>query len=100
MYYLTAKNYFVAMYHAARTVKATLWWEKRIAWCDKKLKQRRSREIEFAKRLKLLVWIVNVAVILSIICTGCNTVQGIGHDTVWIGKAGQQMLEHGHESMK
>ncbi len=61
--------------------------------CDRKIGQL----LRWARQLKTLVIIVNVAVILSIFCSSCTTVQGIGHDIVWMGKAGQQALEHGHE---
>jgi len=43
------------------------------------------------------VIIVNVAVILSIFASGCNGLAGVGRDITWMGEAGQEMLEHGHE---
>jgi len=40
---------------------------------------------------KVFLTIALVAVVLSVV--GCQTVQGIGGDISWIGKAGQDVVE-------
>ena len=40
---------------------------------------------------KVFLTIALVAVVLSVV--GCKTVQGIGGDISWIGKAGQDIVE-------
>jgi len=84
--YRIAKGQLCGLFEAAHSPAAKSFWAKRIAWCDKKLKQRRSREIELARRLKFLVIIVNVLVLFSIIMTttGCGTVKGMAGDAGWI----------------
>jgi len=61
--------------------------------CDRKIGQL----LKWYRQLKTLVIIVNVAVILSIFASGCNGLAGVGRDITWMGEAGQEMLEHGHE---
>jgi predicted small secreted protein len=50
-------------------------------------------------RIKLIIYAVTIAVLIYL-CVGCNAVSGLGRDVTWFGEAGQEMLEHGHESIK
>ena len=99
--YMRAKGECVRMFDHAQGPEAKAWWAKRIEWLDKKLSAQQSNQpskIKRMNRLKMLIWIINITVILQIVCcTGCTTVQGIGTDITWMGRAGQQALEHGHK---
>ncbi len=97
--YRMAKGEACRMFESAQGTEAEGFWAKRIAWLDKKLKAQPSnqpskiRRFRRFKRFKLMIWIINIAVILSII-TGCETVKGTGRDVEWLGGAGQKFLEY------
>lgn len=44
------------------------------------------------------VALVLILILVLIMLSSCNAVQGIGNDISWMGAAGREMLEHGHEA--
>jgi predicted small secreted protein len=107
--YRNAKATYCLLYESCRKESGKRYWAKRVAFCDNKLKQcKGSGILELMRRVKILVIAVkilviavNVAVLLTIVLTtSCNAVGGLGRDITWMGEAGQEMLEHGHEAME
>lgn len=47
------------------------------------------------------IWIILITflIFLTILVSSCNLVAGAGRDITWMGEAGKEMLEHGHESV-
>lgn len=96
--YRVAKGEACRMYDHAITQEAKDWWAKRIAWLDKKLKAQPSNQpskIKRLKRFRMMIWIINIAVILQIVCcTSCKATAGLGQDITWFGQAGEKMLKY------
>lgn len=51
------------------------------------------------RRRKWIAAVIAVAILVVIViaCSSCQLVQGVGGDITWMGRAGQEALEHGHE---
>lgn len=86
--YRRAKGECCRMFDAAASQESKDWWAERIAWLDKKLSAQPSNQpskIKRMNRFRMMIWIINIAVILQIVCcTGCQTVKGITGDAGWI----------------
>jgi len=95
--YRMTKGEACRMFEAAEGEEAKSFWAKRIAWLDKKLSVLPKPTESRFKQIRRWVFIVNVLAILSIFLTSCTTVQGIGSDITWMGKAGSEMLREGHK---
>ena len=96
--YLKARVAFIQLADAAQSKGAKAFWNKRLKWCEKKIIQARKREMEQERRmgkLKLLIIIINVAVILSIFCSGCNTVSGFGRDVTAVSDGFREQMAKG-----
>ena len=82
--YRNAKATFCLFYEMCHKEGGKRHWAKRIAFCDKKLKQSRGSGIlELMRRVKVWVIVVNIAVLLSIFTSGCQTAKGVMGDTGW-----------------
>ena len=78
-------------------------WQAVINDCDAEIKcinESGATALE-ALIVKIALAFITFLVLVSIVATtsGCNAVAGLGEDITWTGRAGQEMLEHGHESM-
>ena len=60
-----------------------------------------DREIDkrLCRRNVVIGLIVGAIVLIAIFIWGCEATAGLGRDITWMGEAGQEMLEHGHEAM-
>ena len=62
-------------------------------------KVKASGKVTLKTIVLIMVILINIIVIINLI-VGCQTAQGVGRDITWMGAAGQEMLEHGHEYME
>lgn len=71
--------------------------------CDKEVarQQQEKRDVKSAMgsaQTKIMVALCVITLLVLItMCTSCKAIQGVGQDITWMGKAGQEALEHGHE---
>ena len=72
-------------------------WTMVVNECDADIKaiSKNKRPMFGKARIKVMTAIALFLLILY--CSSCTTVQGIGTDITWMGRAGQEALEHGHE---
>ena len=67
--YLEAKRAFVYLYNSSKGQVAKRYWNKRIAFCNRKI------GLQTAQRI---LAVIMVAILLR--CSGCHTVEGVGKD--------------------
>jgi predicted small secreted protein len=95
-----AKANAVKRYNAAASDTSKGFWEQVINDIDDEIIDIQQEQESLYNKTRIAVMILIVLVLLTIWLVGCATVQGVGHDINWMGTAGQEMLEHGHEYMK
>jgi hypothetical protein len=88
--YRNAKSTYCLFYEICRSVGGKRHWAKRIAFCDKKLTQKKGSGIlELLRSIKVWVIVINVAVLLSIILatSSCvSTIRGTGQMISGVGQ--------------
>ena len=89
-YYAEMKNRLARSANETKSpgLKRELWMA--FSKCDTSI-LRLTAYLKSAKRWWI---IINIIVLIAIIVSGCQLVQGAGEDITWMGKAGERFLEY------